>query len=1795
MRDHIRAPLAVFIKVAGAELAPTTICPSGPELSMLAVQAPFARPPMFNLLRSLIVATLLLGAAAWAADVKPFTRDFLAGDAVRLAEALRKETATNGALAQGKSPEQLRREMTAAGARGDFKLAAKLAAAAIAANPKDAANWLALARLAVAADDAQDNSRYELREQGATAAYAAYERLATPALQAEALALLGDLMARREMWRPALDAYRASLDRRADADTQQIYDDMREAHGFRVTDYKVDNDSAAPRVCFQFSDPLAHKTDFAPFVAISGASTGAISTEDQQLCVEGLKHGERYAIVLRQGLPSSVGERLLKSANYDVYVRDRSPQVRFSAKSYVLPRAGQRGAPLVTVNVAKAAIDVYRIGDRNLLAAVQRDEFLKDMSGERAGEIADTDGKKVWSGGMDVASELNKEVVTDFPVLDAVGKLEPGLYAITARPWKGERDAAIPEADDSEGSLATQWLVVSDIGLTALSGDDGVHALARSLASAAPLAGVEIKLVARNNEILATKTTDAAGRADFDPGLARGTGGSAASMIVATTPGGDYNFLSLLQNAFDLTDRGVSGREAPKALDAFVFTERGVYRSGETVFITALLRDAKGVAAPGLPLTLVVRRPDGVEYKRTSVADQGEGGRAYALPLLPGAAPGTWRIEAYADPKGPSVGGADFLLEDYIPERLDVQLKAKQTILNQGEPAEIALDAKFLYGAPAAGLDVSGEISLEAVDGSALAGYPDYAAGLSDDEFSTVTNPIDAKIQTDATGHADVSVDLPEGAAMRPLEAKIVLRVAEPGGRAVERVIVLPIRAKATQIGLKKDFDETLSEGDSAIFEAIAVAPDGTRVARKGVEWSLYKIDNDYQWYTAEGRWTYEPVKTSRRIGDGSIDITAGEPAKISAKVGWGRHRLDIKSPDGDQTSIAFDVGWSGTASADTPDNVVVTLDKTSYRAGEVAKLRIASHFSGKATVFVAGDKVDQFIDLDLREGDNIVPITVGADWGAGAYAVALTHRALDVAAKRMPGRALGLAWFSIDADSRKLDISISAPEKTRPREKLELPIKIAGLSPGEEAEATVAAVDIGILNLTEYKTPDPREFFFGQRKLATDIRDIYGLLVDGMEGAAGAIRSGGDGAGALQGNLPTQEPVALYSGVVRVGADGVALVSFDMPSFNGSVRVMVAAWSKTKVGSAEANIFVRDPVVATGALPRFLALGDRSEFHIDLDNVEGEAGDYRLDLDIHGPLIAPADALSKTLKLAARQRTAFDVPITASGIGAASIDLDLVGPKLAAKQHFALGVETGAPELYRRVVRSLAGGASQTISSDLLVDFVPGTGSVSIAVSPFGALDAPALLQALELYPYGCSEQIVSRAMPLLYYNRLASIEHLALDPDIDGRIKDSIARLMTRQDSNGAFGLWSADADHEDTWLDAFVTDFLTRARERNFAVPQQGFDQALDRLRNEVANAADPGAEGGEALAYALYVLSRNGRPVLSDLRYLADTKLDIFKTPLASAQIAAALAMLGDRPRAARIFAGSLNQLRDERDDGFSRPDYGSRLRDGAGALALLAEANLNSGEIPADALIQTSYVVEKARAERSYTSTQENNWMVLAAEALADRAPAHQFVVDGQSASGSVYRKWSDFALDAKPSVIVNAGEAQAQAVITTAGVPIVPEPAASAGYDLERTFYKLDGTKFDASRVTQNDRFVIVLKVTEAEAKYARLLLVDRLPAGLEIDNPALVDGGDVEAFSWLKKDIDPSHVEYRDDRFVAALDRNSEQSAFFNLAYVVRAVTPGKYVYPPATVEDMYRPERFGRTAFGSMEVVAK
>ncbi|GJD94165.1 alpha-2-macroglobulin family protein [Methylobacterium iners] len=1745
-------------------------------LAALATPAPAQNPPM------------PAARTAMKALQKTFLREDLASDGVRLEAALRSEA---GSLAPSKTAAQHREAGDALVEAEKSAEALKLFAAAISADPSDPENWIAYARAAstVGTDDSNTDysGRVRLRGNARAAAYQAYLRARGAAAEADALSVLGEIYADSSEWRASLEAYRASLALAEVAEVRETYEALRAEHGFRILDYKVDSDAAAPRVCFQFSESLAPKTDFTPFVAVSGAANAAVTGSGQQVCVDGLKHGERYALVVRQGLLSSVGETLLKSADYEVYVRDRSPQVRFTGRNYVLPRTGQAGVPIVSVNAPKLDVEVLRIGDRGLLPSLRSEEFLSQLSGVTAKTIADQKGVSVWKGTLDTAkADLNQEAVTAFPVLQAVGKLEPGIYIMLA-----EASGAAAGIDEEGGyeAKATQWFVVSDLGLTAFKGGDGVHVFVRSLASAKALSGAEIRLIARNNEVLATAKTDAQGHAAFAPGLARGDGGIAPGLVVAQV-GDDYGFLDFGQTAFDLTDRGVKGRPAPGAIEAYVFPERGVYRSGETVHLTALLRDAQGIAVPGLPLTLVVKRPDGVEYRRTQVADGGIGGRVVPMPLMPGAMHGTWRVAAYTDPKAPSLGEASFLVEDYVPERLEAVLTSASPTLRKGEPAKVEVAARYLYGAPGAGLDVSGTILVQAASGSGIKGLDGFSIGLDDESVEASSAEIEARATTDAKGNATLVVPVQALPAPRATEAKITLQVGEPGGRALSRSLTLPILPDGPVLAIRKNFSGDLAEGGSAGFDVVMAAPDGRRLAQAGVTWTLSRIEKNYQWYRENGRWAFEPVTATRRVSDGRLDLSPDAPGRINASVTYGTYRLETQVPGqpGASASVTFTVGWGGAQTAEVPDILDLRLDKPTYAAGETLRARIQPRFAGTATLAVVSDKVHAILDLAVPEGGTTAAIPVKAEWGSGAYLVATAYRPLDQAAKRLPGRALGLAWFSVDRDKRSLDVRLDAPAKTRPRETLTLPIQLTGLNPGEEARVTVAAVDVGILNLTRYVAPDPFGHFFGQKALGPEVRDLYGYLIDGMQGTLGAIRSGGDGAAELSDSPPTQAPVALHSGVVTVSPDGSARVTFPLPAFNGTARVMVTAWSRTKVGAAQADVVIRDPVVLTGTLPRFLNVGDRSRFHVAIDNVEGAAGDYTVDLDLAGPVLVGADAVRRTLRLEAGAKGALTIPITAAGPGVARLDVTLSGPGIAGSvgQSFSLAVSPGTGALVRRTVRPLEPGASLQLTNELLADILPGTGSVSVSASTLAGIDVPALLLALDRYPYGCSEQTVSRAMPLLYVNRLASLDKLGLDDKVDERVREAIERVLARQNSAGDFGLWSAGWS-SDTWLNAYVTDFLTRARERGFAVPQVAFSSALDRLRNAVANTTEV-RDGGMDIAYAAYVLARNGRPVMGDLRYLADTKLGDFATPLGRGQIAAALALLGDRGRATKAFDSALTALKASKEAGGYRADYGSRLRDGAGLLALAAETGL-----PRETIQPLGAVVTQERASGRPTSTQENAWMVLAAQGLSKDAEAMSFSVDGASQPGALARTIKGPALDAKPVTIVNEGRGPAQVVVSVAGNPIAPEPPEARGYTIERTFHRIDGTAVDpAQGIRQNDRLVVVLKVTEAKASAGRLLLVDRLPAGLEIDNPRLLDADGLAGLSFAKTEVKPVHTEFRDDRFVAAYERTPEQSAFFTAAYTVRAVSPGTYVLPAATIEDMYRPDRFGRTAFGSVEV---
>ncbi|MGL4405286.1 MAG: MG2 domain-containing protein, partial [Notoacmeibacter sp.] len=1475
---------------------------------------------------------------------------------------------------------------------GDNRNAAFRFGQAIAANPDNAALWNGLARTTLATVPGVDES-YTLNQAALSAAINAYQTSRNVEERSEALALLGQALDRSNDGRATIDAYKASLEVQASATIEAALVDARLRHGFRVLSNTIDADVGTPRACVQFSEDLID-ADYTQFVRLDDAAPQALTAEGRELCIDGLKHGSRYRLMLRAGLPSVVGENLDKPVALNVFVRDRAANVRFNSDNFVLPGSARRGIPLVSINAAAAKLNVYRVGERTLTQLLAESQFLRQLDGYSVERIKTEIGEPVWQGEIDIKNALNVEVTTSINVDVILPNRKPGIYVMTA--------GLTGKNTDEFEAKATQWFVVSNIGLTTFAGEDGLHVFARSLETAKPLANVALKLLARNNEVLGEAITDAEGKAKFVAGLTRGSAGLEPAIITAQNDADDFVFLDLTRAGFDLSDRGVTGRPAAGEIDVLAWTDRGIYRAGETVHAQALARDISAKALDDLPLVFVFVRPDGVEDRRIVSDGAAAGGHLVDLDLQTNAQRGAWNLKIYIDASQQPLATQVFLVEDFVPDRAEFNLTGGS--LEIGEPSTVRVDARYLYGAPAAGLSIAGEAVITPVQ--SWAKYPGFVFGLSDedDEAGETRIALDDLPLLDDQGQAEFDVtvdDVPD--TTRLLSGRVFVRMSENGGRAIERVLAMEIAPQENVIGIKPAFENNqVAEGGGAKFNVIAANPEGEQIDLNGLEWTLLKVDQNYQWYRDGASWRYQTAEFTTKIGNGIIDAKAAQTVDVSANVTWGRYRFEVqeKGGAGAISSVEFDAGYYvASTSTETPDGLEIALDKASYKAGEIAQLKFSPRFAGEALVTIGSENLLQTFVTSVPEDGSTLNIRVSADWGAGAYVTAVLYRPGLAQESRMPMRAIGVKWLGIDPENHKLAVKLEVPEKLAPRQTWNIPVSVSGVEAGSEAYVSIAAVDVGILNLTNYQAPAPDDWYFGQRRLGLEMRDLYGRLIDGSLGETGKLRTGGDGPTATsKGSPPTEKLMALFSGIVRLDDKGKAVIALDVPQFNGTARLMAVAWSNAGVGHASQDVIIRDPVVIMASAPRFMAIGDKSRMLVELANTDGPDGEYTLAIASSNGSITtgPYQAGVNLVKGGA---ATIEVPLLATSIGAGELTLALShvsGLSLTIQRL----IPVRAPDLpvtNKYEVPLAANGGNVTIDRELLGASILDGASVNVSVAASNAFDVASLLMSLDRYPYGCAEQTTSRALPLLYVSELSANAGLEADPAIKARIDDAIARVLNYQSSTGSFGLWGPGSG--DTWLDAYVTDFLTRAREQGYTVPDRAMMQALDNLQNVLAYETDTASRGSE-IAYALYVLAKNRRASMSDLRYYSESQIDLMASPMARAHIGASLALYGDQPAAERVFGSALLSAFGSSSIGQGRSDYGSPLRDGAAMLALAAETK------PAISTLKEMIIyVGGLKGQAKFTSTQDDAWMLLAARALADANKEISLSVDGSLKAG----------------------------------------------------------------------------------------------------------------------------------------------------------------------------------------------
>ena len=1568
--------------------------------------------------------------------------------------------------------------------------------------------------------------------------------------------------------------------------------------------YRIDTSQDDPLACFVFSAALDPETDYSPYVEFRPAFKPALSVEGRELCVGGLTFGSERTATLLSGLPAADGRTLKRQEDVPIDFADRPPYVGFKGTGVILPREDADGLPIETVNVDKVEVTVSRINDR-ALAFKRISEGETTAQGRYSwtwGENDPDDVKEeLFRGTIDVERLQNAPVITVFPLEAAIGTLRPGAYFVTVKDGADLSKASGPPASTS------RWIMLTDLAITAYEGSNGLDVTLRSLKDGRPVSDTTVQLIARNNDILAEEHSDQQGRVVFPAELTNGQGNMSPKLVLALSAKGELAALDLTRAPVDLSEENVSGRRMPGLVDAYLYTERGIYRPGETVELTTMLRDATGKAISGRAGNLVLYRPNGLVSQKIRFEETESSAVVHGFDLPRGASRGEWRIQAEMDGlSGPS-GVVRFSVEDFVPQRIAVDLTTDEdTPLKLGGTREVEIASRFLYGAPGAGLTVKAEARVERQPNP----FPDYQGfrfGRHDQTFQERILEF-GDVTTDGSGAAVIRLE-PGNAGSNsgvPLRLNTVVSVLEPGGRAVSESVRVPYRPEPLYLGLKPGFDYSVEAGGDATYQVVAMDSDGNAVARD-LSWKVLAIDWHYDWYYDGDSWRWRRSRTVTKVNEGVLTTPEGGTGEIKVSgLDWGSHELIIEGTGTDSSVSASDdfyVGWGGYVSeegVEAPDRVKVTGPAKPPASGQTAEITIVPPYDGQAQIVVATDKVISVQNISVTEGGTRVTLPVNDDWGDGAYVMVTVYTERDPVLRAKPRRAVGVTYVPLNMEARTFDVSIDAPAIARPRGEQVIEVQIEN-GPREPVYMTLAAVDEGILRLTKFRSPDPVSYYYGKKALGVELYDDYGRLLDPNMGLPAEVRTGGDQLGGEGLSVVPVKSVALFSGLVDVGRSGKAKVRFDMPEFNGELRLMAVAWSKTGLGAAESSMTVRDEAPADLIMPRFLAPGDEAVLTASIDNVELDAGEFSALVDGTKGITVADGKLTRTLQKG--QRADLPVRVEASDEGISTVRLAVDGPgKYSVDRTYQ--IQTRSPYLPVTRVSSqlMQPGDSFSVGQDLLADLVPGSGFVSVGFSSI-PVDAASLYASLSRYPYGCTEQTTSRAMPLLYSEQLVAMGATGAGDDPKMKVQVAVNTLLNRQGADGAFGLWREGDGYASPWLGAYTTDFIYRAREAGYSVPAEALDRAYGALRAVATGDAwrvygyDTDVYESRysndtvdqmmkrSSAYALYVLAKAGKADISRLRYLHDRELDSINSPLARAHLGAALALMGDRARSTSAFRAAENALGYKNTGDY----YQTPLRDEAGVLALAAEAGQTG------TLERLAERLGKETPDAGRLTTQEKSFLLQAVNDLSKGEDGFRLSVEGLGRGNDNDRQYMLSEAQAAEGVTFKLeGKAPMFRTVLVSGAPTSAPPAAASKLKASKTFYTLTGGRVDLSRVTQGDQLVVKVTVSPEERRLNPVIVADLLPAGFEIETvlrPA--DGrnqyGSSGAFSFLGEISPVQTAQAQDDRYVAAVNVYSNS---VTLAYVVRAVTPGDFAIPGVVAEDMYRPDVFARSRAGRVIV---
>ncbi|WP_339404905.1 alpha-2-macroglobulin [Pseudomonas helleri] len=1545
----------------------------------------------------------------------------------------------------------------------------------------------------------------------------------------------------------------------------------------------------ASTLSVSFSVPLDPQQNFTDKLHLVDAKTGKVdgawelSDNLMELRLRHLEPQRTLILTVDPGVRAVNGATLAAEFTARLETRDLQPTVGFASRGSVLPARLAEGLPVIALNVDKVDVDFFRVKPESLPAFLTQWGRNSSLQSYEAKDLLSM-AELVYGGRFDLNPARNTRETLILPTSGIKALQQPGVYLAVMKP-SGSYNYSTP------ATLFT----LSDIGLSVHRYQKRLDVFTQALEGGKALADVELELLDGKGKRLAQGKTDKAGHAEL--ALAP------KAEVLLARQGDQTSLLRLNTAALDLAEFDIGGPTA-HPLQFFVFGPRDLYRPGETVLLNALLRDRDGKPVTPQPVSVEVRRPDEQVSRKFVWSPDASGFYQYPLQLAGEAPTGRWQLVFDLGDGKPQL--YEFLVEDFLPERMALELKGRDTPLSPDQTADIEVTGRYLYGAPAAGNRLSGQVYVRPLR-EAVSSLPGYQFGSVTESELTQDLELDESV-LDAEGKQTLHLQSQWSQAKSPLQLIVQASLQESGGRPITRRLVQPVWPAERLPGVRGLFEGAETDGDGPVeFELLVADKDGHKLAAENLKVRLVRERRDYYWnYSDSDGWSYHYNEKFLNLNEETVNLKGGETAKVSFPVEWGPYRVEVEDPStGLISSLRFWAGYRAQDNAEggavRPDQVKLALDKAAYSEGETARVTVTPPAPGKGYLLVEGsDGPLWWEEIEVPAEGKTFDVKLDPSWARhDLYVSALVIRPGERKTNITPKRAVGVLHLPLDRSQRKLALTLDAPEKMRPKQPLtvKFQVKNADGSVPATAHVLLAAVDAGVLNITDYPTPDPYASLFGRKAYGADQLDIYGQLIEAGQGRLASLAFGGDAALAKGGKRPATSVniVALQSAPVTLNEQGEGEVSVNIPDFNGELRLMAQAWTDDRYGMAQAKTVVAAPLVAELAAPRFLAGGDQTRLALDLSNLTDTPQTLAVQLNAEGQLSLLGNA-QQTVTLSPGQRSTLQIPVKAqggygSGVVKVTVNgLNLPGETLAPfSREWTLGVRPAYPALLKHY-RAVLKDQPWSLPEGELQAFEPEGREAVLSLSSRPPLNLGEQIRALKAYPYGCSEQTTSGLYPALYADA-ALLERLGLEGEPDAertrKIELGIERLLGMQRYNGSFGLWGADGQ-EEYWLTAYITDFLLRARDQGYAVPRQALQQASQRLMRYVQERNLIEADYSDNLdhtrfavqAYAALVLARSQQAPLGALRSLFERRSDA-ASGLPLVQLSIALQKMGDQPRADQALVAGLAVTR-KGDQWLG--DYGSPLRDQALILALLEENDLMTGQRE-----QRLFDLSDQLAASPWLSTQERNSLFLAGRDLLGKPEVDwsaQLTSGGQTRE--LNNRQSGIKLDGvllnTPLSVRNQGNDTVYQQLTISGYPQQAPVAGGENMSIRRDYLGMNGEPLDLTSLKSGDLVLVHVAVT-AKQPVPDALVVDLLPAGLELENQNLgqsaasLENASTEVKQWREamQNANVEHQEYRDDRYVAAL--KLEGSGTAHLLYLARAVTPGTYRVPPPQVESMYRP----------------